>query len=132
MGLSGAIGHIGRHDEVVEHRIIGFRHRQRHIHLEGAVRLRDGLTRSDLRILIEAAEIATIPVSTVGNPPEGPPPLHTILHLGLLHRHAGIALGGGLHGHGVTCFIIFLIRVEFHLEGWSFVFLHPEGMPAVA
>ena len=131
MRLTGTICDIGFHDEVIEHRIIGLRQRQRHIHLEATVSIRDGLTLRDLHILRARTDITAVPISPVGDPPVGPASYHTILHLRFLDRHPCIALGNSLHRHGVTLFIIFLIRIELHFEGGPFVFLHPEVMSLI-
>ena len=131
MRLTGTIRHIGSYDEVIEHRIIGLRQCHRHIHLKRTVRLCDGFTLCDLHILRTGTDIATVPISPVGDPPVGPASHHPILHLRLLNGHTGITLGSSLHRHGITLLIIFFIRVEFHLKGRSFVFLHPEVVSAV-
>ena len=53
------------------------------------------------------------------------------MHLRILDGYTGIAHGLSLGLHGVSCLIGFLIIVESHLEGGTFVLFYTETDIAV-
>ena len=59
------------------------------------------------------------------------PALHSVFHLGTLHGHTGIGFGISLHLDGVAISVCLGDGGKFHLERWSFIFLHPERLALI-
>ena len=124
--LSGRIGHVGNHHEVIEHRIAGLGHLQGHRHVEGAVVACDSLAGRHLDTAFITADDRRFPVAAVRPPPVGCTAQHLIAHLRPLYGHAGIAQGRSLHRQRVTGGIGLLHLGEVYVERRTLVLFHLE------
>ena len=124
--LSCSISHIGSHHELIEHRIAGLGHRQRHCHVELSVTVSNSLTAVDLVTATRMTNHCGIPVAVIRPPPESPAAHDLIAHLRPLYRHACKAHGRSLHRQGVTCGIGLFHLGEVYMERRTLVFLNAE------
>ncbi len=131
VGFAGGICDIGRHHEVVEHRMTGLGDRQRHPHGEGTVG--PGLCRTTIHLITigTVTQRSPVPIAAVRPPPIGRAAYYLITDLGTLYRHAGITHGRTLHGELVASSIGFLHLGEVDMECRTLVFLHSDIMALV-
>ena len=131
MGLTRRISNISRHHKVVEHRIAGLGHLQRHGHIKRTIIARGCLTPKDLVSLITVVQRGGIPVTAVAPPPEGSTAHHLIADLRPLYRYTGIAHGRTLHCQGVASGIQLFHFGEVDMERRALILLHTETVALV-
>ena len=128
MGLAGKVGHIGLHNEVVEHCLAVGSSRQHHRHVDGkgAVVSRLGFALVNHLFCQTAAHIAILPIARPIHPPEGYAAAHDIMHLRALYGHAAIGLRTSLGMYDVASLINFLMVRKFDLKSGALILLNTE------
>ena len=126
MGLAGLVGDIGGDHKVIEHGVACLGHHDGHADGERSVIASDGLALGKHLVIAVTAYDHLIPITIIGEPPEGAFPCNLILHLRALHLHAAIGTGGTCDIDGVAVGVGCLHAGYLHLKRRPLILLYTE------